>query len=105
MKRYVIASTTLETRDDAVALSRRLVESGAAACVQIVGPIESVYQWKDRVEDAQEWLCLIKTTMRGFETIESIVETEHPYELPELVVLPIEGGSESYLNWLSSCIG
>jgi periplasmic divalent cation tolerance protein len=81
-----------------------LVDRRLVACVQIVGPIESIYRWQGKVETAREWLCLIKTTRAGFRAVAATVETLHPYDTPELVALPIAAGSPRYLEWLTASV-
>jgi periplasmic divalent cation tolerance protein len=94
-----IVLTTAGTREEANKIARALVERRLAACVNVV-PMESVYHWKDNVESAQEWLLLVKTTAEAFDDVEAAIQELHSYELPECVVLPIEGGSEQYLEWI-----
>ncbi|MGI9101505.1 MAG: divalent-cation tolerance protein CutA [Terriglobales bacterium] len=98
-KRIVL--TTVGAREEASKISRALVERQLAACVNLLGPIESVYRWKDKVETSAEWLLLVKTTKEALEEVEEAIRELHSYELPEFVVLPIEGGSEEYLEWIA----
>jgi periplasmic divalent cation tolerance protein len=100
--RYLMAMTTTDAREVAERLARDLVERRLAACVQVVGPISSTYRWRGTVETAQEWLCLIKTTGARFDALAGWVETNHPYETPELTAVPIENGGPGYLAWVSS---
>jgi periplasmic divalent cation tolerance protein len=100
MKSYIQISTTTETKEEAQKIARYLVEQKLAACVQITGPIESIYHWKGKVENSQEWLCLIKTRAELFEKVESSIKKLHSYETPEIVAVPIVKGSKEYLNWL-----
>ncbi|MBZ5629798.1 MAG: divalent-cation tolerance protein CutA [Acidobacteriia bacterium] len=101
-KRIVL--TTAGTREEAGKIARALVERRLAACVNVV-PIESVYRWKDNVENAQEWLLLVKTTAEAVDDVDTAIRELHSYELPECVVLPIEGGSEEYLEWMGENVG
>ncbi len=94
------AVTTLARREDAQTVARTLVEKRLAACVQIVGPIESTYRWKGQVETAEEWLCLIKSTRERWQELEGAIRELHEYETPEVIALPIVAGSGSYLEWL-----
>lgn len=96
----LIVYTTAPRAEIAADLARELVERELAACVQIVGPIQSVYRWKGAVESAPEWLCLIKTTRERFPALEAAIRTLHPYETPELVATPITHGSAAYLQWV-----
>jgi len=93
--------TTSSAREEAERIARTLVERRLAACVQIIGPIGSVYRWQDQVEQAEEWLCLIKSTQPAYAAIESAICELHSYECPEVIVVPIAGGSEDYLQWLA----
>jgi len=100
MKTYIQISTTTETKEQAQKIARRLVEQKLAACVQITGPMESTYRWKGNVENAQEWLCVIKTRLALFKKVEAAIKKLHPYETPEIVAVPVIKGSREYLNWL-----
>jgi periplasmic divalent cation tolerance protein len=81
-------------------LARALVESRAAACVQIIPGILSTYWWKDKIETDKEVLLVIKTLKSKLPDIEAVLKRAHPYELPELVFLPIQGGLAGYLDWI-----
>ncbi len=93
--------TTIGLKDAAERLAQQLVERRIAACVNIVGPIRSVYRWKDKIEHEQEYLLLIKTTAVQTERLRAALRELHPYELPECVELAIDGGTEQYLAWLA----
>jgi periplasmic divalent cation tolerance protein len=95
-----IVLTTTSSRDEAQRIARALVEAQEAACVNLVGPIESVYRWKGTVETATEWLLLIKTTAAAVESVRTRLRRLHSYELPECVEIAVEGGSSEYLAWL-----
>ncbi len=95
-----IVLTTAGSREEAETIARALVERRLAACVNVV-PVQSVYRWKEKVEDAPEWLLLIKTTAEAFEEVEAAIRELHSYDLPECVAVGIEGGSEEYLDWIS----
>ena len=92
--------TTLATAEDAAQFANKLVQLRLAACVNIVGPIRSIYRWQGEIHDDPEYLLLIKTTRECGQELESIFAELHPYDLPERVDLRVEGGSESYLQWL-----
>jgi periplasmic divalent cation tolerance protein len=102
MKTYIQISTTTETKEQAQKIARYLVEQKLAACVQISGPIESTYRWKDKVETAIEYLCLIKTRTTLFKKVEAAIKKLHPYETPEIIAVSIIKGSREYLKWLSA---
>ncbi len=97
---FVQVQTIVERRDDAERIAQTLVERRLAACVQIVGPIQSTYWWKEKIETAEEWLCLIKTRSDLYDAIEAAIIELHSYEVPEIVALPIVAGSANYLRWL-----
>jgi periplasmic divalent cation tolerance protein len=94
--------TTVGLKEKAEQLANALVERRLAACVNIVGPIRSIYRWKDAIENEQEYLLLIKTTAERAHELEAAFAELHPYELPERVEFSIEGGSSPYLEWLSA---
>ena len=100
MTPYIVIFTTAETAEDAGRIAEHLVERGLAACVQVSGPIKSVYRWKGEVEKADEWLCSVKTAGELYGEAEQAIREVHPYEVPEIVALPIEKGSPDYLLWL-----
>ncbi|MBM3332575.1 divalent-cation tolerance protein CutA [candidate division WOR-3 bacterium] len=104
MEKYLQLATTTPRRSVARRIARALVDSRLAACVQIVGPIESVYRWQGKIETASEWLCLIKTTRARLRAIAAMVQKHHPYDTPELVALPISAGSRRYLEWLAAAV-
>ncbi len=95
-----IVLTTIDRREGAEKLAHALVENRLAACVNIVGPIRSVYRWKEEVHNDEEYLLVIKTTAEHAEQLNSALKELHPYELPECVHLSIDGGSREYLEWL-----
>ena len=99
---YCAVITTTDSTDEAEELARGIVGARLGACVQIVGPIRSVYWWEGQVEAAEEWQCWVKTDADRVEELTSFIETNHSYDVPEVVVLPITSGSEAYLNWLTS---
>ena len=97
--------TTIGSKELAETLARQLVERRVAACVNIVGPISSVYRWKESIEHEDEYLLLIKTTAAHSPRLQAAFQELHPYELPECVELAIEGGSDAYLAWLAREVG
>lgn len=97
-KRIVL--TTTGSKAEAQKIGRELVDRKLAACVNVVGPIESVYRWKGAVETSEEFLCIVKTTATAAEKMKTAILELHSYELPEVLVLSIEDGSEKYLQWI-----
>ncbi len=96
-----IVITTVGDKDAADRLAKQLVERRLAACVNIVGPIRSVYRWRDQVQDEAEFLLLIKTTAECAAHMRSAIKSLHPYELPECIALAIAEGSDEYLAWIA----
>lgn len=92
--------TTTEKKEDAERIAKSVIEARLAACVQIMGPIESTYRWKGRIEKSVEWFCFIKSTNKLYSDLESAIKKEHPYEVPEIIAVPVSGGSADYLEWL-----
>ena len=100
MPSFIQVFTTVEKREDARKIAEVVVGRRLAACVQVVGPIGSTYWWKGKIEDAEEWLCLMKTRKELYGKLEAAVKSVHPYEEPEIIALPIVEGSEGYLRWI-----
>lgn len=99
---YIQVFTTTEKREDAERIARVLVEKRLAGCIQIIGPISSVYWWKKSVETAEEWLCFIKSKKALYDELEKVIKEIHPYETPEIIAMPIVSGSTGYLKWLGN---
>lgn len=95
-----IMLTTAGSEEEARHIAQALVERRLAACVNLVGPIESIYRWKEAVETAPEYLLIIKTTAALFDQVQAAIRELHSYELPECVQLAIEAGSPEYLAWI-----
>ena len=100
MKEYIQILTTTEKREDAQKIAHILVQKRLAGCVQVIGSISSTYWWKNRIETAEEWLCLIKSERGLYEELEKTIKEIHPYETPEITAVPIVAGSKEYLGWL-----
>lgn len=97
-------STTVADRADAERIATSLVAKQLAACVQVIGPIESTFRWKGQVEVSQEWLCNIKTRRDLYPSVEQAIRELHSYEQPEIIAVPIVAGSDSYLTWLADAV-
>ncbi|MHA2352651.1 MAG: divalent-cation tolerance protein CutA [Candidatus Thorarchaeota archaeon] len=100
MSKYVVALTTCPMKISEE-LARTLVEKRACACVNIIPKVTSIYHWKDEIVVDNESLLIMKTEARHTESLWEIVKRNHPYEVPEYVVLPIEWGSRDYLDWIA----
>lgn len=100
----LLVLTTAGSEDEARKIAHTLVERRLAACVNIVPQIHSVYRWRDKVESAEEFLLIVKTTRGCEEQVESAIKELHSYELPECIVIGIDGGSEEYLRWIADSV-
>ena len=100
MADYIQVVTTAERKEDAERIARALVEARLAACVQVLGPITSTYRWKGAIETAQEWQCVAKTRGDLFPEIDEAIRGVHPYDVPEILAVPITAGSLAYLEWM-----
>ena len=100
MSQAVLIQTTTSSRQDAERLAEVIVQRQLAGCVQIVGPIVSVYRWQDAVQKKEEFLVSIKTVDRAFASLSQLIREHHSYDVPEIILLPIQDGSRDYLDWL-----
>jgi periplasmic divalent cation tolerance protein len=98
----LLVLTNLPDRAAAERLADLLVEKRLAACVNILAPCRSVYRWKDAVQHDEEHPMLIKTTAERYPEMEKALRAGHPYELPEIVAVPIERGLPAYLEWVAA---
>ena len=99
-----IMLTTASSKQEARRIARALVERRLAACVNIVPGVESVYRWKSKVESAPEWRLVIKTTQSRVAQAQRAIQEIHSYEVPECLVIGVEGGSREYLKWVGSSV-
>jgi len=97
---HVIVSTTTDSADAARALAAKAIDVKLGACAQIVGPITSVYRWEGAVQTEQEWRVEIKTATDRLDSLVDHIKNHHTYDVPEIIVTPIVGGSDAYLSWL-----
>jgi|WetSurSiteA1Bulk_404760.scaffolds.fasta_scaffold67878_2 periplasmic divalent cation tolerance protein len=105
MTEFIQVSTTTDKREDAEHISKAIVENRLAACVQISGPVTSIYRWNDNMEESEEWLLTMKTSKNIYPRLEQAIKNFHPYEVPEIVAVPIIAGSKDYLDWLEKETG
>jgi periplasmic divalent cation tolerance protein len=101
---HVQVLTTAGSKAEAQGIASALVERRLAACVQVVGPIESTYRWRGEVERAREWQCLAKTEARLYDEVEAAIRELHSYEEPEVLAIPVLAGSRGYLDWVSASL-
>ncbi len=100
----IVVYTTVADEAAAVALADRIVDGRVAACVQIVPRIRSVYRWQGTVRHDDEAQLVIKTTVDRYDALAALVVEHHPYELPELVAVPVSHGSAAYLDWIAHAV-
>lgn len=101
-KRLVL--TTTDSFEQAQQIGQALVEKRLAACVNIVPGMQSIYRWKDRVEQATEWMLLIKTKESLLDTLRAAIRQFHSYDVPEFIAITIDSGSPEYLEWLETSV-
>jgi periplasmic divalent cation tolerance protein len=98
--RLVMVITTVESADDAQKLAQTLLDHSLAACVQMDGPILSRYRWQGRLESANEYRLMIKTTSDAWPALKETLAKAHPYDEPEIIMLPIADASDGYRQWV-----
>jgi periplasmic divalent cation tolerance protein len=96
----IVVLTTCDSEMLAEQLARHLVEHRLAACVNILPRARSIYRWQEKIEDAGEWVLLIKSRRDLFAALRAEIQRLHTYEIPEVIALPVVDGSEAYLGWL-----
>lgn len=102
MADFIQVVTTVDSEDVAEMLARGMLEAHLAACVQIVGPIRSLYWWQGSIDDVREWQLVIKTASDRLSALEAHIKANHSYDTPEITVTEISGGSREYLDWINA---
>ncbi|MCD5404950.1 MAG: divalent-cation tolerance protein CutA [Desulfotomaculum sp.] len=105
MEEYIQVFTTTEKEEDAKKIAKTIVEERLAACVQILGPITSTYWWEESIETSKEWLLFIKSKKSMYEELEKAIKSIHPYQVPEIIAVPVTAGSKDYLEWIKKELG
>jgi periplasmic divalent cation tolerance protein len=101
MEPVLLVLTNMPDLATAQSIAQRLVEQRLAACVNLMPGVQSVYRWQGAIEQAQEITLLIKTTQHRYAELEQAIKQMHPYDLPEIIVLPIAAGMPAYLQWVA----
>jgi periplasmic divalent cation tolerance protein len=96
----IVVLSACDSEEGAAVLARALVEQRLAGCVNIVPGARSIYRWQGKIEDAGEWLLIIKSRRDLFERLRDAIVEAHSYEVPEVIALPVVDGSPTYLAWL-----
>lgn len=100
MTEIIQVFTTTHSKKNANEIAEILLAKRLAACVQIIGPTYSAYRWKEKVEHAREWLVISKARTRDFGLIEANIRKVHPYDVPEILAVPVLEGNIDYLRWV-----
>jgi periplasmic divalent cation tolerance protein len=98
----IVVLTSCAAQADAERIARALVAGRLAACVNVASGVRSFYRWKGELESGEEFVLIIKTSRDLFPALRAEMEKLHPYEVPELLALPVVAGAENYLSWLQS---
>jgi periplasmic divalent cation tolerance protein len=101
MSDAILVITNLPDEAAAQALAERIITERAATCINQLAACRSTYRWQGKIETAHEVPLLIKTTTSAYSRLEKLILDAHPYELPEIIAIPISGGLPAYLNWVS----
>jgi periplasmic divalent cation tolerance protein len=102
MSEFIQVMTTVAQKEEAQAIAEAALENRLAACVQIVGPITSMYWWEDDIDKSSEYLCIIKSRQDKYSELEKTIRAAHSYDVPEILSVPVTAGSKDYLKWLDS---
>ena len=98
--KFIQIQFTIDNRSSAEEIARTLIDEKLAACVQILGPVISFYQWQGRLEQSIEFLCLVKTEKSLYSNLEQRIKTLHPYEIPEIISIDIADIESNYSEWI-----
>lgn len=104
MDRLILAWTTVADKESAEALARQSIERKLAVCIQIEGPVQSIYSWQGKVETEEEWRLMIKTTEKRAKELKDWIMSAHPYETPEWIAIPTQDVGTDYLRWAHACL-
>jgi periplasmic divalent cation tolerance protein len=99
---FLVVLVTAGSADDAQRIGRALVDERLAGCANVVGPIRSIYRWQDAVEEADEYLLVLKARAADLPALDARVRALHSYDVPEVLALPVAAGSKDYLEWLAA---
>ena len=102
MSHYLVVIMTTSTKREATKIIQCLLEERLIACANIIGPVSSLFWWKDKIDEATEFLVLMKSSRKLFDKLSKRVKEIHSYEVPEVLALPILKGLPSYLSWLEA---
>jgi len=104
MSEYAIVLITTPDEEMAAKIAKSLVKNQLAACVSIIPQVRSIYRWEGEICDDNEVQLIVKTVTEVFDQVQRVVKDIHSYDIPEIMLLPIENGSEDYLQWIDNCV-
>ena len=104
MTSFTLVFMTASTKNEAENITHRLLDERLIACANIIGPISSLYWWKDKVEEANEFLVFMKSRQDLFEKLSTRIKELHSYDVPEIIAVPITAAFPSYLNWINTVV-
>ncbi len=96
----IVVLSSCGSAEEAETIARKLVETGVAACVNILPAVRSIYRWQGQIENAQECMLLIKSTRAKFEGLSAELQNVHSYQVPEIIAVQLVAGSQAYLDWI-----
>lgn len=102
MKDFIVVLITCPSPEEAESLSKKILSERLAACVNIINSVHSLFHWQGKIEADQESLMIVKTRSLLLDQLKTFVQENHPYDVPEVIALPIVGGSDDYMEWMKS---
>lgn len=99
--KFIVVLTTIDDLDKGRRISKLIIDKKLGACVNLIGPIQSEFFWRGKIEESKEWLILIKTRKDLYKKLEELIIKIHPYVTPEIIYFEIGGGFDKYLKWIS----
>ena len=104
MTDFIQVVTTTAAKEHAAEIGRHLLDHHLAGCVQVSGPVSSAYWWEGKLETAEEWYCVVKTSADLYSDVEAEIRAVHKYDTPEILAFPVAFGSKGYFDWLAGTL-
>ncbi|MBF0277709.1 MAG: divalent-cation tolerance protein CutA [SAR324 cluster bacterium] len=98
--KLLLVLTNTSSAEEAQKIADAAIHNHFAAAAQIIGPVKSTFRWKGKIENAEEWICLLKSSEPLYESLEETIKSLHSYELPGILTIPVTGGSMNYFQWI-----
>ncbi|MDD2487328.1 MAG: divalent-cation tolerance protein CutA [Candidatus Gracilibacteria bacterium] len=105
MTNYIQVFVSIDNKDNAKILAKKILENKLGACVQLIDGINSFYWWKSNIDESNETLLLIKTKSDLYDNLEKFIKENHSYDIPEIIIMPIVGGNKDYFGWIEENLG